>query len=220
MPAQRPPRLGPVVGLLTLTLTLTPTLTLTTGPDPGPNPNPNPNQVQWSAFIPRHAATGVRGDRCGFGWDWLGSLKEYGQPGPQLSKVLPKAGCLTFGAVPPFPYAAGAGYVLSSRLNRWVGLSPQVGAWVREALGATRDQLQWQKFEDTSTGYWLTYSPEPVEYVNIGYWHHDLQCTSKGEEAAKKGGIYRPPANYSILVHNLKKGGFRFAHARMQVVSK
>jgi hypothetical protein len=131
----------------------------------------------------------VRGDRCGFGWDLGGALREYGQPGVQLSKLLPKAGCVTFGAVPPFPYAAGAGYVLSSRLNRWVGLSPQVGAWVREALGATRDELQWQKFEDTSTGYWLTYSPEPVEYVNIGYWHHDLQCTHKGEEAAMKGGI-------------------------------
>ena len=31
-----------------------------------------------------------------------------------------------------------------------------------------------------------------------------------------KGGIYRPPANFSILVHNLKHGGFRFTHARMQ----
>ena len=36
-----------------------------------------------------------------------------------------------------------------------------------------------------------------------------------GSLAATRGGIYRPPANYSILVHNLKRGGFRFAHARM-----
>ena len=131
--------------------------------------------------------------------------------------MLPRAGCVAFGAVPPFPYAAGAGYVLSARLNRWVGLSAQVGAWVREALGATRDELQWQKFEDTTTGYWLTHSPEPVEYVNIGYWHHDYLCGENGEVAATRGGIYRPPANYSILVHNLKRGGFRFAHARMEV---
>ena len=87
---------------------------------------------------------------------------------------------------------------------------------MREALGATRNELQWQKFEDTSTGYWLTYSPEPVEYVNIGYWHHDLACTLKGDQMAMRGGLYRPPANFSILVHNLKRGGFRFAHARMQ----
>ena len=57
---------------------------------------------------------------------------------------------------------------------------------------------------------------EQVEYVNIGYWHHDLACMPRGGEAAMKGGLYRPPANFSILVHNLKKGGFRFAHARMQ----
>ena len=35
--------------------------------------------IQWSGFIPRHHATGVRGDRCGFSWDWLGALREYGQ---------------------------------------------------------------------------------------------------------------------------------------------
>ena len=177
-------------------------------------PNTLIGSIQWSGFIPRHAATGVRGDRCGFSWDWLGALREYGQPGPGLPKGLPKEGCASFGSVPPFPYAAGAGYILSSRLNRWIGLSPHVGSWVLDALGATRDESQWQKFEDTSTGYWLTYSPEPVDYVNIGYWHHDLQCTAKDDSLS--GGIYRPPANFSILVHNLKRGGFRFAHARMQ----
>ena len=56
-----------------------------------------------------------------------------------------------------------------------------------------------------------------MEYVNIGYWHHDYLCGEDGEVAATRGGIYRPPANYSILVHNLKRGGFRFAHARMEV---
>ena len=172
--------------------------------------------IQWSGFIPSHAATGVRGDRCGFGWDWLGALREYGQPGPQLSKMLPRAGCVAFGAVPPFPYAAGAGYIFSAALLRWVGLSPLVGGWVLEALGPTRDAVQWQKYEDTSTGYWLTHAPQPVEYVNIGYWHHDLQCMLRGEEFSGRGGIYRPPANYSILVHNLKKGGFHYAYARMQ----
>ena len=188
-------------------------MTLTTDTDP----THYSEQVQWSGFVPRHATTGVRGDRCGFGWGLDGALRAYGQPDAQLPKMLPRAGCVAFGAVPPFPYAAGAGYVLSARLNRWVGLSAQVGAWVREALGATRDELQWQKFEDTTTGYWLTHSPEPVEYVNIGYWHHDYLCGENGEVAATRGGIYRPPANYSILVHNLKRGGFRFAHARMEV---
>ena len=121
--------------------------------------------IQWSGFIPRHHATGVRGDRCGFSWDWLGALREYGQPGPQLSKILPKQGCVAFGAVPPFPYAAGAGYIFSAALLRWVGLSPLVGGWVADALGASRNTLQWQKFEDTSTGYWVSYAPETVRCV-------------------------------------------------------
>ena len=35
----------------------------------------------------------------------------------------------------------------------------QVWDWVEEARGPDRDELQWQKYEDTATGYWLTYTP-------------------------------------------------------------
>ncbi len=46
----------------------------------------------------------------------------------------------------------------------------QVRGWVAAARGSDREALQWQKYEDTSTGYWLTYAPEPVHYVQYGPW--------------------------------------------------
>ena len=79
----------------------------------------------------------------------------------------PQAACDTLGSVLPFPFAAGAGYVLSGALLRWVGTSPLVARWVEEAGGEGREALQWQKYEDTSLGYWLTYAPSAVEYVNL-----------------------------------------------------
>ena len=40
--------------------------------------------------------------------------------------------------------------------------------------GPEREALQWQKYEDTSTGYWLSYSPATVQYVDIGAWVLDM----------------------------------------------
>ena len=67
----------------------------------------------------------------------------------------------------PFPYGTGAGYIFSNSVNAWLSTDTQVIKWVRDAAGATREELQWQKFEDTSTGYWLTYSPFTIEYMNV-----------------------------------------------------
>ena len=67
----------------------------------------------------------------------------------------------------PFPYGTGAGYIFSKSVNAWLSTDTQVIKWVRDAAGATREELQWQKFEDTSTGYWLTYSPFTIEYMNV-----------------------------------------------------
>ena len=67
----------------------------------------------------------------------------------------------------PFPYGTGAGYIFSNSVNAWLSTDTQVIKWVRDAAGATREALQWQKFEDTSTGYWLTYSPFTIEYMNV-----------------------------------------------------
>ena len=82
--------------------------------------------------------------------------------------------CDGIGAPPPFPYAMGAGYIFSSALLKWAATDPSVVGWIEAARGPDREALQWQKFEDTSTGYWLTYSPQPVEYVDIGAWIHDM----------------------------------------------
>ena len=82
---------------------------------------------------------------------------------------------------------------------------------VRNAAGPTREELQWQKFEDTSTGYWLTYAPFKIEYMNVGRWVHDMACHPNGAHKARGGGLYRPPSNATLLVHNLKNGGFHYA---------
>ena len=173
--------------------------------------------INWAGVVPRAEDSGVRLDRCGFGWGLRASLHNYGTSFGARGSAGYIEACDLRGAALPLPYATGAGYIFSAALLRWVATDPKVVGWVAEAAGPEREALQWQKFEDTTTGYWLTHSPEPVEYVNIGYWHHDYLCGENGEVAATRGGIYRPPANYSILVHNLKRGGFRFAHARMEV---
>ena len=86
---------------------------------------------------------------------------------------------------------------------------------VRQAAGPTRNAIQWQKFEDTSTGYWLSYTPFTVLYVNVARWVHDFVCHKNGAHKAKGGGLYRPPCNLTLFVHNLKHGGFHYASRAM-----
>ena len=90
----------------------------------------------------------------------------------------------------PLPYAAGAGYILSGALLRWLGTDAAINGWVADAAaGRDRERYQWQKYEDTTTGYWLTYSPSRASaYVNIGFWQHDLVCDSRTESAASRQG--------------------------------
>ena len=98
----------------------------------------------------------------------------------------------------------------TSAALQWVATSDAVAGWVADARGASREELQWQKFEDTSTGYWLTYAPMRVRYVNIGYWLHNHACARDEltRRASLTGALTRPPANFSLVVHNLKGGGF------------
>ena len=113
--------------------------------------------------------------------------------------------------------AAGAGYIFSARLLRWVATSNAVSDWVTEARGETRESLQWQKFEDTSTGYWLSYSPHTVRYIDIAQLVHDIDCHPEGSRLRDGDGTYRPPANTSLLVHNLKTpSAFAYAHEHMR----
>ena len=66
---------------------------------------------------------------------------------------------------PPQPH-----FSESSRLAEQRSSSPvQVSRWVLEARGPSREALQWQKFEDTTLGYWLQYAPfaPQIRYVDV-----------------------------------------------------
>ena len=43
-----------------------------------------------------------------------------------------------------------------------------------------------------------------------------MNCHAEGIRKAKGGGLYRPPSNTTLLVHNLKNGGFHYA-AKMMI---
>jgi len=172
--------------------------------------------INWAAYVPRAHWSGVRGDRCGFGWGLGAALNNFGQSFGKPNTKSFQPACDKIGAVPPFPYGTGAGYFFSSALLRWFAADPDVVGWVAAARGPDREALQWQKFEDTSTGYWLTYARERVNYVNIGRWVHDWSCRPDGEEKRNGGGLYRPASSISLLVHNLKRGGFHYGWQLMQ----
>jgi hypothetical protein len=125
--------------------------------------------------------------------------------------------CDTAGALLPFPYAAGAGYIMSRSVLRWVATSEAVGGWVREAAGDSREELQWQKYEDTTLGYWLLFAPfaRRMRYVDVTRWVHNLGCSKRGQQSRTGGDLNRPTSNLSVLVHDLKKGGFHFAWSMM-----
>ena len=125
--------------------------------------------------------------------------------------------CDTRGAVLPFPYGTGAGYFFSAALLQHVATSAEVTQWVADAAGPEHETLQWQKFEDTSTGYMVSRAPRTVHYIDIGPLVHDIACHPQGERKRRGGATYRPPANSSVLVHNLKgPAAFSFAWEHMQ----
>jgi len=190
--------------------------------------------INWASTVPRAADVGVRADRCGFGWNLGAALNNYGATwgSPGEPGYLPA--CDRRGAVPPFPYGTGAGYIFSAKLLHWAATDAAVQRWVAEAAGPDREELQWQKFEDTTTGYWLSYAPERVLYVDIGPLVHDIACSTakvcrtegrddlachntEGARKQRGGGTYRPAANRSLLVHNLKTpSGFAYAWEHLQ----
>jgi len=174
--------------------------------------------INWAAYVPQAYEFGVRGDRCGFGWSLSAALNNFGSTYGKLGEQYYIESCDTRGAVPPFPYATGAGYLFSSALLRWLASSPEVTGWVAEAAGPSHETLQWQKFEDTSTAYWLTYAPRTVRYVDMGPLVHDVDCQAEGERKRRGGGTYRAPSNVSVLVHNLK-GPTAFAFACVRALT-
>ena len=88
------------------------------------------------------------------------------------------------------------------------------GVW---AEGVRSNLVRAEKFEDTSTGYWLSYAPQRVHYVDIGPLVHDIDCHPEGARLREGDGTYRPPANSSMLVHNLKTpSAFAYVHAQLR----
>ena len=85
------------------------------------------------------------------------------------------------------------------------------------ARGGDREELQWQKYEDTSTGYWLSYAPRQVHYVDLAVGVHDAACRQDGARKRYEDGTYRPPANTTLLAHNLKRpAAFAYAFEHMR----
>ena len=175
--------------------------------------------INWAAAVPRAEDFGIRLDRCGFGWDLKSALSNFGKS--WTTQTTHGSGvieaCDVRGAVLPVPYAIGAGYIFSAALLRWLATDPQVGRWVAEAAGPEREALQWQKYEDTTTGYWLSYAPRRVHYVDLAVGVHDAACRPEGDRKRDEDSTYRPPANNSLLVHSLKRpGAFAYAYEHMR----
>ena len=153
--------------------------------------------INWAGYVPKAYSAGVRGDRCGFAWNMRGALSNFGRawgtPGVQSGASKYIAACDSRGAALPVPYGTGAGYIFSAALLRWLATSKRVSKWVEEARGPTREALQWQKYEDTTTGYWLSYAPRTVQYVDIGTLVHDIGCHPQGTVQREGESLYRWP---------------------------
>jgi len=152
----------------------------------------------------------MRGALSNFGRAW-------GTPGQTRGPAKYIEACDARGAVLPVPYGTGAGYIFSAALLHWLATSDDVRGWVADAAGPSRERLQWQKFEDTSTGYLVSHAPQTVHYVDIGTMVHDVACHPEGERKRYGDGTYRPPCNLTLLAHNLKTPtafGYAFDHMR------
>lgn len=181
-------------------------------------PNLFVGAINFASYVPRSNEYGVRGDRCGFGWTLHAALSNFGATFGERGTPGFVEACDVRGGVLPFPYGTGAGYLFSAALLKHVASSAEVSGWVADAAAPiTREALQWQKFEDTSTGYFVSHSKATVRYVDIGPLVHDVECHVEGERKRRGGGTYRPPANSSLFVHNLKgPSAFSFAWEHMQ----
>eukprot|EP00965_Chrysotila_dentata_P148500 4902997-Pleurochrysis_carterae.AAC.1 len=87
-----------------------------------------------AGLVPRALDTGVRADRCAFGWGLHASLSNFGA---SWNNQVP---CDARGAVLPFPYATGAGYIFSAALLSFVANSAEVRGWVADAAGSDHEQ--------------------------------------------------------------------------------
>jgi len=100
--------------------------------------------IHWSGFVPRAELSGVKGDRCGWGWSAFAALLDYRRKKGTLGKPGYSPPCDEIGALLPFPFAAGAGYVLSGQAMRWLGTDPGVKGWVEQVRRHQPLDPQWR----------------------------------------------------------------------------
>jgi hypothetical protein len=197
--------------------------------------------IMWTSWLNEVRPLGIASLPCAFSTGGLlGALKLLSQPITTLfnaDKAVRRAPCDQLGAVPPFPFPLGGGFVLSAPIVRWLATDAAVATWVAEAqaaVGGERAQVTF--FSDTTLGYWLSYAPHNLTYIDIGPWVHDHCCNDEAEQPparSVRGRVRgrrqtvwrcvptannRPPASASLLVHGLKHGGFRFAANQTQTV--
>ena len=120
----------------------------------GPSPLALVGAINWAAIVPRALEFGVRGDRCGFGWDLSAALNNFGSSFGTPGTPGYVESCDTRGAVLPFPYGTGAGYFFSAALLQHVATSAEVTQWVADAAGPEHETLQWQKLRIRAPGTW------------------------------------------------------------------
>ena len=187
----------------------------------------------WTSWLPALREVGIRSLPCGYSTGGLlGALQKLSQPITtlfDLHRRISNTPCDELGAVPPFPFALGGGYVFSSALLQRLASSPLVAQWVAaaEATQGHEGEPQVVFFSDTTMGYWLSLltkddaqkggeegmEEDAIAYVDIMPWAHDSCCPGPSQAKGSKARTCRqsntrPPSPTSLLVHGLKRGGF------------
>ena len=208
--------------------------------------------MRWSSWIPEVRSFGILGVPCAVATGGLlASLKSLSKPIATLFNIKDRAvrrtPCDALGAIPPFPFALGGGYVFSMPVASWLATNADIANWITSSLAATPGvDSQVTFFSDTMFGHWLSNAPRwPLLYFDVDPWVHDSCCPEpakmarfgagqdddkghgNGRRARQRGKAWgakalpwqcsplannRPPSTTTLLVHNLKQGGFRYAH--------
>lgn len=122
----------------------------------------------WTSWLREVPSLGIRSLPCGYSTGGLlGALKKLRMPMTTLFNMDPTLmaqSCDQLGASPPFPFALGGGYFVSSALLQRLARSQAVAQWVASAEAAAARQgaePQVIFFSDTTMGYWLSLLASP-----------------------------------------------------------
>lgn len=194
--------------------------------------------MMWTSWLNEVRALGIRSLPCGFSTGGLLGALNFLRDRTLMSILFGSARSVTnrpcdaLGATPPFPFALGGGYIFSAPLLAWLANASDIREWVEAAQAARTGESQVVFFSDTTTGYWLSFAPMPILYVDVAAFSHDHCCHREGpayeahaaDTIKRRGGgasrvqwrcnphmNHRPPTSSSLIVHGLKQGGFDFA---------